>query len=222
MHQDPLSSTVHEEFVRVIDEAAGLKDSVPGEKLASPRTPKRTSGDAEFDLGAAVFCATTDHSSAKKSRPTDTKAPDKSGRRTARKQLILPQDTPQTPQVEPKEQTESDCPSPKNKESSKVIRTGVRSKALSQDELSNLKARLQGIKKQAESLNRNGSVRSSVPEPETQLSIKPAPLPDPASAPSASQHEELKKTIGRAKELALKAQKKERGEQVGQASGDSE
>lgn len=72
MHKEQPSSSVHEEFVRVIDEAAGLKDSCPGEHVAGPRTPKRTTGDAEFDLGAAVFCATTDHSTAKKSKPTTT------------------------------------------------------------------------------------------------------------------------------------------------------
>lgn len=101
------SSSVHEEFVRVIDEAAGLND---GESAVShtaedfhpgPRTPKRTSVDAEFDLGAAVFSATANHSTAKKRRQVkadrDAKAnaPEKTTRRTARKKLVLPQDEPE-------------------------------------------------------------------------------------------------------------------------------
>lgn len=94
-------ASVHEEFVRVIDEAAGLnegefavsnKDSPSG-----PRTPKRTS--AEFDLGAAVFSATADHSTAKKRRHVeavrDAKAnvPEKVTKKKARKKLVLPQNS---------------------------------------------------------------------------------------------------------------------------------
>lgn len=101
------SSSVHEEFVRVIDEAAGIHDgacntSSTGKEFPScPRTPKRTSAETEFDLGAAVFSATADHSTAKKRRQAevvgDAKAnvPEKATRRTARKKLVLPQDTPQ-------------------------------------------------------------------------------------------------------------------------------
>lgn len=97
------SSSIHEEFVRVIDEAVGLSDggfAVSTEKhfTSSPRTPKRTS--AEFDVGAAVFSATADHSTAKKKRQEadrDTKAtvPEKVVKRKARKKLVLPLDSPQ-------------------------------------------------------------------------------------------------------------------------------
>ncbi len=99
------SSPVHEEFVRVIDEAVRLND---GESAftaktppSSPRTPKRTSANTEFDLGEVVFSATADHSTAKKRRQVgavrDTKAnvPEKATRKKARKKLVLPQDTPQ-------------------------------------------------------------------------------------------------------------------------------
>lgn len=95
------SSIVHEEFVRVIDEAAGLSGGdaagdAAKESPSSPRTPKRTSADAEFDLGAAAFSATADHSTAKKRRQAgaarDADVPEKATRKTARKKLVLPQD----------------------------------------------------------------------------------------------------------------------------------
>lgn len=97
-------ASVHEEFVRVIDEAAGLSEgeSAVSKKdvYSSPRTPKRTS--AEFDLGAAVFSATADHSTAKKRRQTEvvrdakTHVPEKvMMKKKARKKLILPQDSVQ-------------------------------------------------------------------------------------------------------------------------------
>lgn len=100
-------SNVREEFVRVIDEAVGLNDgdsafiSNTGKASASsPRTPKRSSADAEFDLGAAVFSATADHSTAKKRRQAEaakTNIPEQTTtrRRTARKKLVLPEEVPQ-------------------------------------------------------------------------------------------------------------------------------
>ena len=99
------SSSVHEEFVRLIEEAAGPNhEESAGSNAAtrsppSPRTPKRTSADAEFDLGASVFSATADHSTAKKKRQEEAAreaaAPERPKRRTARKKLVLPQDSPQ-------------------------------------------------------------------------------------------------------------------------------
>lgn len=99
------SSSVHEEFVRVIDEAVGLNDGAGAigntakHSPSSPRTPKRTSTDTEFDLGAAVFSATADHSTAKKRRQAEVAAkanvPEKATRRKARKKLVLPQEPPQ-------------------------------------------------------------------------------------------------------------------------------
>lgn len=96
-------SSVHEEFARVIDEAVGLNEgeSAVGIKdsPSCTRTPTRTS--AEFGLGAAVFSATADHSTAKKRRQVeavrDAKAnvQEKVTRKKARKKLLLPQDSPQ-------------------------------------------------------------------------------------------------------------------------------
>ncbi|XP_021441677.2 DNA replication factor Cdt1 isoform X2 [Oncorhynchus mykiss] len=71
-------NSVQEEFWRVIDEATSVNkvESVSAvlartnsEKqtiFSSPRTPKRTSTDAEFDLGSVVFSATAEHKIAKK------------------------------------------------------------------------------------------------------------------------------------------------------------
>uniref|UniRef100_A0A3B4UUB1 Chromatin licensing and DNA replication factor 1 n=1 Tax=Seriola dumerili TaxID=41447 RepID=A0A3B4UUB1_SERDU len=79
-NKDLCSSYVHEEFLRVIDEAAGLND---GESSftnttkvlpSSPRTPKRSS--TEFDLGAPLFSATADHSTAKKRRQAEESKPE--------------------------------------------------------------------------------------------------------------------------------------------------
>lgn len=101
------SSSVHEEFVRVIDEAVGLRDresaisNTAKKNPSSPRTPKRTSADTEFDLGEAVFSATAGHSTAKKRRQVETvrdakaNVPEKATRRKARKKLVLQQETPQ-------------------------------------------------------------------------------------------------------------------------------
>lgn len=95
------SSSIHEEFVRVIEEAAGLSDAettVGGKGHPScPRTPKRNSAE----LGGAVASATVDHSTAKKRRQaggtkdaTATVA-EKVTKKKARKKLVLPQDSPQ-------------------------------------------------------------------------------------------------------------------------------
>lgn len=94
------SSSIHEEFVRVIEEAAGLNDAetVGGKGAPScPRTPKRNSAE----LGGALSSATVDHSTAKKRRQaggtkdaTATVA-EKVTKKKARKKLVLPQDSPQ-------------------------------------------------------------------------------------------------------------------------------
>uniref|UniRef100_A0A3P9NPI0 Chromatin licensing and DNA replication factor 1 n=1 Tax=Poecilia reticulata TaxID=8081 RepID=A0A3P9NPI0_POERE len=103
-------SPVREEFVRVVDEAAGLSNDLqsassrPDTDPASPRTPKRSSAEAEFDLGAAVFSDTVEHSSVKRrrqagrAREAEANTTEKTTRRTARKKLVLPEDTPQVKQ----------------------------------------------------------------------------------------------------------------------------
>ncbi|CAL1577734.1 unnamed protein product [Knipowitschia caucasica] len=195
-------SSVHKEFVRVIDEAAGLEPCAA--EQGSPHTPNRTSEDVQFDLGAAVFSATTDHSTAKKSRPADHKPP----RRTARKRLQLPQH----PAPNHKERIRSPSPQQSCQDSGKQASTAPRasgSKGLSHEELSALKARLQGIKKLA------GTLSTSAPTPEPaaspQPSVKTISLTSAeatASPQPSSQDKELKKTLNRAKELAAKAQKR--------------
>lgn len=94
--------SVQEEFLRVIDEAVSGSDLTQGSTEAdkagaprSPRTPKRSSSEAEFDLCAAVFdlsSATEQHSTAKKRLRVAAKKetePAGNGRRTARKKLVL-------------------------------------------------------------------------------------------------------------------------------------
>ncbi|XP_054882094.1 DNA replication factor Cdt1 [Poeciliopsis prolifica] len=100
-------SPVREEFVRLVDEAAGLStdrqsaSSGPDTDPVSPRTPKRSSAEAEFDLGAAVFSATVEHSSVKRrrqagrAREAEANPTEKTTRRTARKKLVLSEDRPQ-------------------------------------------------------------------------------------------------------------------------------
>ncbi|XP_071337708.1 DNA replication factor Cdt1 [Trachinotus anak] len=216
------SSPVHEEFVRVIDEAAGLnvaESSVTDTaKVApsSPRTPKRSSADAEFDLGSAVFSATADHSTAKKRRqaeaPRDAKAPEKAPRRTARKKLVLPQDTPQAAaQPLPDEVTQqhsaptaSAAPVSGQKAESRVEvisknTGGQASKAPCKDDITALKSRLQRIRKHAEEKNSSTSV-STAP-------FICSPVPSTATPPT-SDAKVLKLTVVRAKELAAKAQRR--------------
>ena len=106
------SSCVQEEFLRVINEAVSTKNEGRSKEmqsteegkldkhLTSPESPKRTSSEAEFDLGSAVFSSTAEHSSAKKRlrvspsevKPVVEKTQVRTGKRTARKRLILLKD----------------------------------------------------------------------------------------------------------------------------------
>lgn len=90
-HKDLPSSSVHEEFVRVVDEAAGLNGgaSTVGSKN-SPRTPKRTLDGAS---------STTDASTAKKRqveaiRDFNVNIPEKVPKKSSRKKLVLPPSSP--------------------------------------------------------------------------------------------------------------------------------
>ncbi|XP_060767969.1 DNA replication factor Cdt1 isoform X3 [Neoarius graeffei] len=133
----PLGS-VQEEFLRVIAEAVSAPDHAedrteprgsgkPG-PLQSPRTPKRTSTEAQFDLCSAVFpSATEQHSTAKKRLRAavmkDGNAVKPSvavRRRTARKKLEL------------------------------CAPEGSGKKTFSSEDVASLKARLQKLKGQAE------------------------------------------------------------------------
>uniref|UniRef100_A0A3Q2UC49 Chromatin licensing and DNA replication factor 1 n=1 Tax=Fundulus heteroclitus TaxID=8078 RepID=A0A3Q2UC49_FUNHE len=176
------SSSVHEEFVRVIDEAAGLLNdgepafTKPSTAISSPRTPKRSSADAEFDLGAAVFSATAEHSSVKKRRQAggdrDAGAAENSTR-TARKKLVLPEKTPPVSRV-------LHVPA--------VYLSALRARSHFlhlREDIAALKSRLHRIKKQAEDM---GSPTSSA-----------------SSSPAAF-------SVARARELAAKAQRRKEEE----------
>lgn len=104
-------SSVHREFVRVIDEATGgdtaEKTSTAANKdnPACPRTPKRDSSQVEPQLpggGAASSSATADHSAAKKSRQAGehaaaaiATATEKVSKKKARRKIVLSKDSPQ-------------------------------------------------------------------------------------------------------------------------------
>ncbi|XP_040905993.1 DNA replication factor Cdt1 [Toxotes jaculatrix] len=222
------SSSIHEEFVRVIDEAAGLNHEESSicdaakHAPSSPRTPKRTSADAEFDLGAAVFSATADHSTAKKRRQVeavrDAKAnvPEKTTRRTARKKLVLPQDPPQAAAQAPPSETTQQPSAPAavvsghNAENHAEVTKntgGQASKALCKEDIAALKSRLQRIKKHAEEVTSTAaaSVSTSAAGPAPNKTNVPLPK---TSKPPASDAKALKLTVARAKELAAKAQRR--------------
>lgn len=83
-NKDLRSSPVHEEFVRVIEDAVGLNDGTFINSKNCPRTPKRTSD---------VIPATTDASPAKKrqveaSRDFKDKVPEKVTKKKFRKKLL--------------------------------------------------------------------------------------------------------------------------------------
>lgn len=90
-NKDLRSSSVHEEFVRVIDDAVGLNDAafIVSNKN-SPRTPKRTSD---------AFPVATDASPAKKkqveaNRGFKDNVPEKVTKKKSRKKLVLPDSPP--------------------------------------------------------------------------------------------------------------------------------
>ncbi|XP_026165717.1 DNA replication factor Cdt1 [Mastacembelus armatus] len=212
------SSSVHEEFVRVIDEAAGLNDaqaansSTVKELPSSPRTPKRTSAEAQFDLSAAVFSATADHSTAKKRRQAEatvSKVPAKAARRTARKKLVLSKDTsqstaqslpselPQLPPVRVGQDAETQAEVLSRK-------TGAQaSQALCKEDITALKSRLQRMKKHAEEITSPALPASVCPVPNKAIPHIPRSTTHPAF-----DAKNLKLTVARAKELAARAQRR--------------
>lgn len=110
-------NSVQEEFWRVIDEATSVDkvesvsavlartDSEKQTLFSSPRTPKRTSTEAEFDLGSAVFSTTAEQSTAKKRLRIEANKhaiaagtspePVKAVKKSVRKKLILVKDDEQ-------------------------------------------------------------------------------------------------------------------------------
>ncbi|XP_029305027.1 DNA replication factor Cdt1 [Cottoperca gobio] len=221
-----LSSSVHEEFVRVIDEAAELNDgeyaisNTAKESPSSPRTPKRSSAETEFDLGAAVFSATADHSTAKKRRQVEVvreakaNVPQKATKKKARKKLVLPQDTPQAAvqplpsegsqqHVAPTAQVSGQNPekhlnfqtSPQRGPVISKNNEGRASKALCKEDIATLKSRLQRIKKHVEEISSPTPASSAGSAPNT-------------SSPATSDAKTLKVTVAQAKELAAKVQRR--------------
>ncbi|XP_062326751.1 DNA replication factor Cdt1 [Osmerus eperlanus] len=203
---------VEEEFLRVIDEATSVKvgsepaslirsDSETLTLYESPKTPKRTCADAEFDLGSAVFSTTADHSTAKKKRlqvesSVTVKVVDKTSVKTARKKLILSKATEQQdveqgvlqlPQNLPQSvDNDSKTTTTKNRNQSTANKSPTGNEALSKDAVTTLKARLQKIKAQAE-----------------KLSSSPSPAPEAvATAPG------LQAKLARARQLAARAEQR--------------
>ncbi|XP_036979445.1 DNA replication factor Cdt1 [Acanthopagrus latus] len=219
------SSSVHEEFVNVIDEAVGLQEEEVVKDIPScPRTPKRTSA-TEFDLGAGVFSATADHSTAKKRRQVEAvsakaNVPEKPQRRRARKKLVLPQDTPHAGvQARPSEMTQQAAaptsPVSEHKTSSSPLRGQLTGKitegqAPSKVDIAALKSRLQRIKKREEELvstEASPSVYTLSSPADAAPRNPPHHVPKTAIA-TTSKAEALKRTVARAKELATKAQRR--------------
>ncbi|XP_067465327.1 DNA replication factor Cdt1 [Thunnus thynnus] len=224
------SSSVHEEFVRVIDEAVGLNEAEPATRHTakdppcSPRTPKRTSADAEFDLGAAVFSASADHSTAKKRRQVEAvRDEEKATRRTARKKLVLPQDTPQAaaqplPSEVSKKPSAPAAPTSENHVNTQTSSSPQRSqdnsraqasKVLCKEDITALKSRLQRIKKHAEeTTSATSSASVSIPSSSSTVDSVPVSTYPAATMPPTSDAKALKSTVARAKELAAKAQRR--------------
>ncbi|KAK5881911.1 hypothetical protein CesoFtcFv8_020549 [Champsocephalus esox] len=230
-----LSSSVHEEFVRMIDEASELD---PGscvvnpakDSPSSPRTPKRTSADTDFDLGSVLFSAIADHSTAKKRRHavagSEAKAAvQKAPKRKARKKLVLPQDSPQAA-AQPREETPLSAPAASvsgHNEKHLNLQTppqkspvpgrntdGGASKALGKEDLAALKSRLQRIKKLAERI----PSPASAPTPSSPAASALNSTPTPAISDAKT----LESTVAQAKELAVKAQRRRAEREAKQGS----
>lgn len=99
-------SSVHREFVRVIDEATGgdnvEKTGVDKDSPACPRTPKRDSSKVEQQLpgGDASSSATADHSAAKRRRQVEdhaatATATEKVSKKRVRRKIVLSKDSSQ-------------------------------------------------------------------------------------------------------------------------------
>ncbi|KAL6101426.1 cdt1 [Pungitius sinensis] len=212
------SSSVHEEFVRVIDEAVELNSGVcttrsTAKDPSGPRTPKRASAETQFDLGAAVFSATASHSTAKKRRQeagpdAAGKVPEKTTRTKARKKLVLHQNSPQAVVRSRSRSGEETQQHPGSDDQLHLQTNSLKAKrpesqALCKDDLTALKSRLQKIKKQAEE-------RASAPPPPSTSPPADGPAPHKASppVPQTADATALKLTVARAKELAAKAQQR--------------
>ncbi|KAM4614950.1 DNA replication factor Cdt1 [Polymixia lowei] len=251
------SNSIHEEFLRVVDEATGpdgdegesevflIPDPVasgPGTPkrtdpvTSSPWTPKRTSADTEFDLGAAVFSTTADHSSAKKRRcldaskhvnntvnNTDKDSVPKALKKTARKKLILSQNTeepaaqchvgdPAKPSTPPPTVAEKETKNlikdtddnwPQRSQETTRQTEKQASKVFSKEDVAALKSQLKRIKKQTEKLS------NAAPSPSSLAASAPDNAPTSHTHPSPTLSATgLKATVAHAKELAARSQRR--------------
>ncbi|XP_047678221.1 DNA replication factor Cdt1 [Tachysurus fulvidraco] len=198
--------SVEDEFLRVIDEAVSAPDHVESstgprspDKAGppeSPRTPKRTSSEAGFDICSAVFASATEqHSTAKKrlritGKDLNTTKSAETVKRTARKKLVLSkhEETQQAPANSPTRK-DSVCVAERGSKDSPVSKESIskqpttNKKTFSLEDVASLKARLQKLNRKAE----------------TASSPTPAPVSDLA---------ELKARLVSARELAAKAQQR--------------
>ncbi|XP_070833590.1 DNA replication factor Cdt1 [Chaetodon trifascialis] len=227
------SSFVHEEFVRVIDNAVGLNEEESNSITAKgppsgSRTPKRTSSDTEFDLGAAVFSATADHSTAKKRRQVEAvrnasaNDPEKITGKKARKKLVLPQDTQQALPSEgtqqpatkashvPVQNAQQSNSSPQRASAISKNSGGHASTALCKEGIATLKSRLQRIKKHREEITSTASfstVSSFTSPAGTAATSATAPRVRRTVTLLTSDAKASKFTVARATALATKAQR---------------
>ncbi|XP_020333788.1 DNA replication factor Cdt1 [Oncorhynchus kisutch] len=136
-------NSVQDEFWRVIDEATSVDevesvsavlartDSEKQTLFSSPRTPKRTSTEAEFDLGSAVFSTTAEHSTAKKRLRIEANKhaiaagtspePVKAVKKSVRKKLILVKNDEQATHSLAKDVPQVPYPLPVDKESKNFV-----------------------------------------------------------------------------------------------------
>ncbi|KAL7833421.1 hypothetical protein AOLI_G00283810 [Acnodon oligacanthus] len=213
---EPLGG-VHEEFLRVIAEAVAAEPGAESGKAelqqpepTTPRTPKRSSDEAEFDLSSAVFASATEqHSTAKKRLRVGGKeqsgaaaAPAGEPRKsTARKKLQLTK----TEQAPDEASASADPQAPSRdvrKESSPEVNLGRNGspadkagghsapkqatrtkKTFSREDVAALKSRLQKLKSRSESVS--------------------SPTPAPVSTLA-----ELKARLDSARELSAKVQQR--------------
>ncbi|KAM9545513.1 DNA replication factor Cdt1-like [Salvelinus alpinus] len=217
-------NSVQDEFWRVIDEATSVDkvesvsvvlartDSEKETLFSSPRTPKRTFTEAEFDLGSAVFSTTAEHSTAKKRFRIEANKhaiaagtspePVKVVKKSVRKKLILAKDDEQATHHLAKDVPQVPYPLPVDKESKNLVNRSANNsptrkplvkgstkpkeghKTFSKEDVVALKFRLQKIKGQTRKAE---NLPSTAPE-------------STATAP------DMKTKLACVKELAAKAQ----------------
>ncbi|XP_034041372.1 DNA replication factor Cdt1 [Thalassophryne amazonica] len=206
------ADAVHQEFVKVIDEAAGLTETESA--VSNPRTPKRTSGDC--DPGAAALPAAAHHSTAKRRRrvPADKR----NVRQNAAKKLVFLSPEPEQQQSAvqvcdgrqqsaPAPPVEADCHG--NVQTSSAPRqTGVANKVLCKEDIEALKSCLQRIKKHSKEITAAASSASGSSDPSSSNDTASKNVP----APPTSDARVLTSTLVRAKALAASVQRRKADE----------